>query len=247
MSTVEGNETKKTPGGDIHTKNIEGEKPQTMSVDDKQPNQSVMLTASTSVAAAPAPIHSQDAKTDDSKPVVFSIGPTPLPASCTGTAHTNAGSNKDDVHVQAAKPLKITSFDMFPTNADIPKEMMTPPFSAPPTPARKPTPTVGKQFSTPQLGGAKDIIPESLNTSQHAYSKFSDIDPKGEFQSQMSYVDLPSYTYQEDMMQRQQERYKMIEEQNKTKPLQFKQTYSDPYSFKSSTDRVQARQRRGQG
>lgn len=239
-------------------------KDEPMSIDDNlSEDQPATLTASGSAtltaaesAAIPTPIQPQNVKVDEKRPVVFSIGSTPLPASQVGAPQTNADQQPDNNSGIKPGPINVasTSAAAFQTNADIPQEMMTPPFSAPPT-AHKHIPTVGKQNSTPQLSNTKDVIPEALNESrQHVYSQFSEAGLKDKYQSQMSFVDIPSRISpaqkvsmeDEAIMQRQQQRFKLIEEQNKTKPLQFKQTYSDPYSCKY-TERVQAKQKRGQG
>ena len=225
-----------------------------MSVGDEQP---ATLTPAESLAI-PAPGQPKKMKADDdNKAVSFSIGPSQQQQKQTsqvnvGTPHTNADEPKGSS--AQPKPLKIpTSSAIFQTNADIPQEMAAgPPFSAPPTPAhRQHAQTVGKQFSHPQFGN----ISEALDESQHIYSQFSETGPKDEYKSHVSVIDLPSgidpaltqkvSMEDEAIMQRQQQRFKMIEEQNKTKSLQFKQ-YSDPYSYKS-TERVQSKQRRAQG
>lgn len=224
-----------------------------MSMDDEQP---ATLTAAES-SAPPAPGQPQKMKADNnSKAVLFSIGPNQQqPTSQVGAPHTNADVPKDSG--AQPEPLKIPSqSSIFQTNADIPQEMAAgPPFSAPPTPAHKHGHTVGKQFSSPLFSNIKETS-EALDESQHIYSQFSETGPKDEYKSQVSVIDLPSGIYpahtqkvsmeDEAIMQRQQQRFKMIEEQNKTKSLQFKQTYSDPYSYKS-TERVQSKQRRAQG
>lgn len=237
-----------TDKGDV--KNTEGEP---MSVDDEQP---AALT-STESSATPAPGQPKKMKADDdNKAVSFSIGPNQQqPTGQVGTPHTNADEPKGSS--AQPEPLKIpTSSAIFQTNADIPQEMAAgPPFSAPPTPAhRQHAQTVGKQFSHPQFSNMKEIS-EALDESQHIYSQFSETGPKDEYKSQVSIIDLPSAIdpvltqkvsmEDEAIMQRQQQRFKMIEEQNKTKSFQFKQ-YSDPYSYKS-TERVQSKQRRAQG
>jgi len=211
-----------------------------MSIDDKLTDKQ---------APIPALTQPQDREANDKRPVVFSIGPSPLPppAGNAGTLRTNADQPMDnDLCVQP----KVAT--VFPTNADIPREIMGPPFSAPPTPAHRNAHTVGKQLSSPLFSNV-NVIPEGLDESQHIYSQFSEVGPpRDEYQSQISYVDLPADIYpvqhkvsmeDEAIMQRQQQRFKMIEEQNKAKTPQFKQTYSDPYSYKN-TDRVQAKQRR---
>ena len=218
-------------------KNTEDEKVEPMSeVMDEQP---ATLTAAES-ASVPAPSQPQNMKTDDQKGVAFSIGPS---AQQISAPHTNADKPVDKVYGAHPEEIRIpTSSTSFHTNADIPPDMMGPPFSAPPTPAHRPyAHTVDKQLSIPLFSN----IPEARNESQHVPG------PKDELHSQISYGDL-QYPAQkvsmddEAIMQRQQQRFKMIEEQNKTKPLQFKQTYSDPYSYKS-TERIQSKQRRAQG
>ena len=220
-----------------------GDEAEPMSIDD----QPATLTTDESVAK----VQPQDVKMDDNKPVVFSIGPTPLPT----IPPTNADKQMDNGPGVRPGPVNIALMSTaFQTNADIPKEMMEPPFSAPPI-HRQHAPTVGKQLSTPLLSNViKGVIPEAANEPQHVFSQISETAPKHEYLSQMSYVDLPLDLYptqkvsteDEAAIQRQQQRFKRIEEQNKTKPLQFKQTYSDPYSYRSA-ERVQAKQRRGQG
>lgn len=231
---------------------IKGTMAEPMSMDDKT-KQPATLTAPES-AAIPIPGQPQNMKTDDNKAVMFSIGPSQQPTGHVGAPHTNADEAIDKSSGQPVPQKAASSSALFQTNADIPQEMMDPPFSAPPTPAhRHHAQIVGKQFSTPLFGSIKETT-EALNEPQHIYSQFSETNLKDEYQSQVSVVDLPSEIHpvqkvsmdDEAIMQRQQQRFKMIEEQNKTKSLQFKQTYSDPYSYKS-TERVQSKQRRGQG
>ena len=217
-------------------KNTKDEKVEPMSVvTDEQP---ATLTAAdtTESTSKPTPSQPQNIKTDE-KGIVFSIGPS---VQQIGAPHTNADKPMDEDYCAPPESIKIpTSSASFHTNADIPQDTVGPPFSAPPTPAhRHYTYTTEKQLSTPLFGN----VPETRNESQPIH------DP---LHSQISYGDL-QYPVQkvsmddEAIMQRQQQRFKMIEEQNKTKPLQFKQTYSDPYSYKS-TERVQSKQRRAQG
>ena len=187
--------------------------------------QPATLTACESASTpAAAPTQPQN---DDQKAVSFSIGPN---AQQIGTPHTNADKALgDDSHVHP-EPIKIppSSSASFQTNADIPQDMMGPPFSAPPTPAHRPqTHTVEKQYSTPQFSN----VPKPHKESHDVH--------KDELQSQVSYGDLQYPTQKVSMdddaiMQRQQQRFKLIEEQNKTKPLQPFKHYSDPYSYKST-------------
>ena len=217
------------------------EKTEPMDVHDKQ---EVNTFSTPQSAATQAPIQPRNVKTDDDKKVLFSIGPGG------GTPHTNADKLMHRNTSPRPEPLASSSA-VFETNADIPQDMMHPPKSAPPTSAHKHAHTVEKHFSSPEFSNAKQ--PDTpLNESQHIYSQFSETGPKGDYQAQVSIVDLPSEISpkvsmdDEAIMQRQQKRFKMIEEQNRTKLLQFKQTYSDPYSYKT-TERVQSKQRRGQG
>ena len=232
----ESKETVATGKGE-DVKNTKDENVEPMSVATE--GQPAILTAAdtTESTGMPAPTQSQDMKTDDQKPLVFSIGPSAQPI---GAPHTNADKPVNENPCAHPEPINIpTSSASFHTNADIPQDVKGPPFSAPPTPAHRhySYTTVGKQLSTPLMAN----VPEALNEYQHA--------PKDELHSQISYGNLqvPKVSMDDEViMQRQQQRFKMIEEQNKTKPLQFKQTYSDPYSYKS-TERVQSKQRRAQG
>ena len=213
-------------------KSTEDEKVEPMSlVTDEQPT--TLTPADSTKTNMPAPIQEQNKATDDQKEVVFSIGPgSPQRI---GAPHTNADKAVDGHSGVHPEPLKIPpSSKSFQTNADIPQDVTGPPFSAPPTPAhRQHAHPVGKQLSTPQFSN----IPET----KPVYG------PKDELHSQISYGDLPKVSMDDEaIIQRQQKRFKIIEEQNKTKPLQFKQTYSDPYSYKS-TERAQSKQRRAQG
>ena len=224
-------------GEDVKNTKDENVEPMSVVATDDQP---ATLTAAdtTESTGVPAPTQSQDMKTDDQKPLAFSIGPSVQPM---GAPHTNADKPMDEDLCAHPEHINIpTSSASFHTNAEIPEDVMGPPFSAPPTPAhRQYSYTVGKQLSTPLMTNVPKL--EALNESQHG--------PKDELHTQISYGDLPVPKVSMDdeaIMQRQQQRFKKIEEQNKTKPLQFKQTYSDPYSYKS-TERVQSKQRRAQG
>lgn len=225
MANVEGEDVKSTKDESVE--------PMSVATDD----QPATLTAAdtTESTSTPAPTQLQDMKTNNQKSPVFSIGPSAQPI---GAPHTNADEVMDESLFAHPEPINIpTSSDSFHTNADIPQDVTGPPYSAPPT-QRQYSYTVGKQLSTPLMPN----LPEAHNEPRQ-------IRPRDELQSQTSYGDLqvPKVSMDDEaIMQRQQQRFKMIEEQNKTKPLQFKQTYSDPYSYKS-TERVQSKQRRAQG
>ena len=217
--------TGKTEG----VKSASDEKPEAMcSGTGEQP---ATLTASESVSTqAAAPIQPQN---NGQEAVSFSIGPN---VQQMGTPHTNADKAMDgDTHVHP-EPINIppSSSGSFQTNADIPQDVTGPPFSAPPTPAHRPhthAHAVEKQYSTPQFSG----VPKPHNESKDVHKA----SPKDELHTQVSYGDLQYPTQKVSMdddaiMQRQQQRFKLIEEQNKTKPLQPFKHYSDPYSYKST-------------
>jgi len=185
-------------------------------------------------------------------------------SSKTSTLHTNADESMDqEPHHQGHPPLQHQSMSasaVLQTNADI-SQPLPPggPRSAPPTPAHKHA-TMGKQFSSP-LSGIPSIpskVPEMTTSAviekPTVFSQFSEAPPKGTYQSQISYIDLPQYVNSEkkvsveehEIMQRQQLRFKEIEERGKSKPPQVIGTYKDPYTYKSG-ERMQAKQKRSQG
>ena len=216
------------------------------------------LTATEPKAAASAtpvpvlPVQQQNAKPNEASP------------SKTSTLHTNADEPKDqELHQQGHPPLQHQSMSasaVFQTNADIPQPLPPGgPRSAPPIPAHKHT-TMGKQFSSPLSGipnipsSVPEITTNDATEKPTVFSQFSETSLKDAYQSQISYVDLPQYVNSEkkvsveehEIMQRQQLRFKKIEEREKSKPPQALETYKDPYTYKSG-ERTQAKQRRSQG
>ena len=176
----------------------------------------------------------------------------------TSTLHTNADKTMDhESHHRAHPPLQHQSMSasaVLQTNADI-SQPLSPggPRSAPPHKHA----AMGKQFSSPlpNIPNIPSSVPEeAANEKPTVFSQFSETPLKGTYQSQISYADLPQYVNSEkkvsveehEIMQRQQLRFKKIEEREKSKPPQALETYKDPYTYKSG-ERMQAKQKRSQG
>jgi len=220
--------------------------------------QPATLTATEPKAAASAtPVPVLPAQPQNAKPNEVS-------PSKTSTLHTNADEPMDqELHHQGHPPLQHQSMSasaVLHTNADIPQPLPPGgPRSAPPIPTHKHT-TMGKQFSSPLSGipnipsSVPEIATSDATEKPTVFSQFSETSLKGAYQSQISYVDLPQYVNSEkkvsveehEIMQRQQLRFKEIEEREKSKPPQALETYKDPYTYKSG-ERMQAKQRRSQG